>query len=136
MLGATRVLEGASTAASVPSILGFIAFATAGDEAARGRATARFEAATLAGLMLGFVLAGPGFTYLGPAVFLFNALLYGVSFSIYYVGVPKGAEPPPHPERGVRGMAALRRYGPCPAHRRSFAQVRELWEMDDLFQNK
>jgi ribonuclease HII len=32
--------------------------------------------------------------------------------------------------------AALRRHGPCPAHRRSFAQVRELWEMDDLFQSK
>jgi MFS family permease len=111
VLGGTRVLEGASTAASVPSILGFIAFATAGDEDARGRATARFEAATLAGLMLGFVLAGPGFTLLGPGVFLLNAVLYGVSFAIYYLGVPKGAEPPPHPERGVRGMAALRRYG-------------------------
>ena len=59
VLGGTRVLEGASTAASVPSILGFIAFATAGDEALRGRATARFEAATLAGLMGGFVLVGP-----------------------------------------------------------------------------
>jgi ribonuclease HII len=33
-------------------------------------------------------------------------------------------------------MAALRRHGPCPVHRRSFAQVRELWEMDDLFQKR
>jgi ribonuclease HII len=30
-------------------------------------------------------------------------------------------------------LAALRRYGPSPMHRRSFAQVRELCEMDDLF---
>jgi MFS family permease len=110
LLGFTRVLEGSSTAASVPSILGFIAFATAGDEALRGRATARFEAATLAGLMAGFVLAGPLFTLLGPGVFLANAVLYGVSFCIYYFGVPKHAEPPPHPEQGVRGVAALRRY--------------------------
>ena len=49
VIGFTRLLEGASTAASVPSILGFIAFATAADELLRGRAVARFEAATLAG---------------------------------------------------------------------------------------
>lgn len=111
VLGGTRLLEGASTAASVPSILGFIAFATAGDEALRGRATARFEAATLAGLMGGFVLAGLLFPLLGPGVFLFNAVLYGVSFLIYQRGVPPHAEPPPHPDRGVRGLAALKRYG-------------------------
>ncbi len=111
VLGATRLLEGASTAASVPSILGFIAFATAGDEALRGRATARFEAATLAGLMCGFVLAGLLFPLLGPGVFLLNALLYGVSFAIYKFGVPVHAEPPPHPDQGMRGRAALGRYG-------------------------
>ena len=32
LLGLTRLLEGASTAASVPSVLGFIAVATSGDE--------------------------------------------------------------------------------------------------------
>ena len=53
VIGFTRLLEGASTAASVPSILGFIAFATAADEILRGKAVARFEAATLAGLMVG-----------------------------------------------------------------------------------
>ena len=36
LLGGTRILEGASTAASVPSILGFIAVITAGDELLRG----------------------------------------------------------------------------------------------------
>ncbi len=111
VLMGTRLLEGASTAASIPSILGFIAFATAGDEALRGRATARFEAATLAGLLGGLVLAGPLFTLMGPGVFLFNALLYGLSFAIYKFGVPAHAEPPPHPERGVRGASALKRYG-------------------------
>jgi MFS family permease len=91
----TRLLEGGSTAASVPSILGFIAFATAADELARGRAVARFEAATLAGLMLGFVVAGPLFEWLGPTAFLANALLYGLSFSIYRFGVRADAEPEP-----------------------------------------
>jgi len=91
----TRLLEGGSTAASVPSILGFIAFATAADELARGRAVARFEAATLAGLMLGFVVAGPLFEWLGPTAFLANALLYGLSFAIYRFGVRADAEPEP-----------------------------------------
>ena len=111
VLGGTRVLEGMSTAASVPSILGFIAFATAGDDGLRGRATARFEAATLAGLMGGFVLSGLLFPILGPGVFLLNALLYGVSFLTYRFGVPEDADPPAHPEQGVHGVAALRRYG-------------------------
>ena len=111
MLGGTRILEGAATAASVPSILGFIAFATAGDAAARGRSTARFEAATLGGILGGFVLAGLLFPLLGPGVFLLNGLLYAGSFAIYKLGVPKDAEPPPHPDQGVRGSAALKRYG-------------------------
>src|SRR5262245_45204725 len=58
VIGGTRLLEGASTAASVPSILGFIAMATAGDELLRGRASARFEGATLAGIGAGAVAAG------------------------------------------------------------------------------
>ena len=66
VIGFTRLLEGASTAASVPSILGFIAFATAADELLRGKAVARFEAATLAGLMLGFVVARPAVRRPGP----------------------------------------------------------------------
>ena len=49
VLGGTRLLEGASTAASIPSILGYIAVVTAGNELLRGKAAARFEGATLAG---------------------------------------------------------------------------------------
>jgi ribonuclease HII len=33
-------------------------------------------------------------------------------------------------------LAALRLHGPSPVHRRSFAQVRELFEMDDLFEKR
>jgi MFS family permease len=94
VIGGTRWLEGASTAASVPSILGFIAMATAGDELLRGRMSARFEGATLAGLGVGIVAAGilydgipdvvPG---LGRNAFLLNAVVYGISFCIYRFGV-------------------------------------------------
>ena len=65
LLGGTRLLEGASTAASVPSILGFIAMATANDEALRGKTSSRFEAATIAGLGAGFAAAGPLWTVSG-----------------------------------------------------------------------
>jgi MFS family permease len=89
LLGATRILEGASTAASVPSILGFIAVITSKDELLRGRAAARFEGATLAGLGAGIVAAGPIWTYLGRWGFLLNAGIYVISFLIYRFGVPE-----------------------------------------------
>jgi MFS family permease len=87
ILGATRLLEGASTAASVPSILGFIALATAGNEILRGKAAARFEGATLAGLGFGFIVAPKLFETLGPTAFFLNAIVYGISFLIYWRGV-------------------------------------------------
>jgi MFS family permease len=87
VLGGTRILEGASTAASIPSILGYIALATAGNELLRGKAAARFEGATLAGIGVGFAVAPLLFGALGPAAFFLNALFYGVSFLIYRYGV-------------------------------------------------
>jgi MFS family permease len=87
LLGFTRLLEGASTAASVPSILGFIALATAGNELLRGKAAARFEGATLAGLGFGFIVAPTLFATIGANAFYLNALVYGVSFLIYWRGV-------------------------------------------------
>jgi MFS family permease len=88
----TRLLEGAATAASIPSILGFIAVATAMDEGLRGKTVARFEAATLAGLLAGFAVAGPMFAILGPVGFLVNGVLYLVSMSIYRWGVDRNLE--------------------------------------------
>jgi MFS family permease len=82
----TRVLEGASTAASVPSILGFLAFATADDEALRGRVSARFELATIFGLGAGLGAAGL-FWLLGPVAFFINGAFYMGSLLIYRYGV-------------------------------------------------
>ena len=87
IIAGTRWLEGSSTAASVPSILGYIAIATAGNEALRGRAASRFEAATLAGIGTGFIVAPKLFEALGTNAFLLNAGFYGVSLAIYYFGV-------------------------------------------------
>jgi MFS family permease len=88
----TRLLEGAATASSIPSILGFIAVATAMDEGLRGKTVARFEAATLAGLLAGFAVAGPLFTIFGPEAFLINAGVYLVSLLIYRFGVDRNLE--------------------------------------------
>lgn len=107
VLGGTRLLEGASTAASVPSILGFIAAATALDVAARGRTVARFEAATLAGIGAGIVLAGPLFQVFGRAGFLMNAVVYVFSFFVYRRGV---AEAPSAEHQVPPGHYGLRRY--------------------------
>src|SRR5437762_5651560 len=87
VVGGTRLLQGASTAASIPSILGYIAIATAGSEALRGRAASRFEGATLAGIGAGFAVAPLLFAAIGPVAFFVNALLDGVSFLIYRYGV-------------------------------------------------
>jgi MFS family permease len=93
ILGGTRLLEGASTAASVPSILGFIAIVTAGDELLRGKMSARFEGATLLGLGTGFAVAPIAFAIFGPTAFFLNAVIYGVSFAIFWtVSDPAGEE--------------------------------------------
>jgi MFS family permease len=95
LLGGTRVLEGAATAASIPSILGFIAMATADDEALRGRVAARFELATIAGLGGGFAAAGLFWSFLGPLAFYLNAVFYIGSLAIYRYGVAQ-------PHQGTR----------------------------------
>ncbi len=92
VLAVTRILEGASTAASVPSILAYIAMVTSGDERLRGRSAALFEAATLGGLGLGFIVAPKLFEAVGVTAFFLNAVVYGGSFLIYRFGVadPRG----------------------------------------------
>ncbi len=93
VLGLTRILEGASTAASVPSILGYIAQVTAGDEWLRGKASARFEGATLLGLGAGFAAAPVTFALLGPTAFFLNAVLYVGAFFIFWtVQRPPGGD--------------------------------------------
>jgi MFS family permease len=89
LLGVTRWLEGAAAAASIPSILGFVAATTSDDEGLRGRVVARFEAATLAGLGIGIVAAGGLWEVLGRNAFFINAVLYLGSFVIFRYGVTR-----------------------------------------------
>ncbi len=107
ILGATRILEGASGAASVPSILGFIAMATGGDEVLRGKTSARFEAATLGGLGLGTIVGPKLFQIVGLPAFFLNAAFYGVSFLIYSFGV---SDPPGEAEARAGEHVRVDRY--------------------------
>jgi MFS family permease len=111
VLGVTRVLEGASTAASIPSILGFLAVATAGDELLRGKASARFEGATLLGLGAGFALAPVAFAVLGPTAFFLNAILYAGSFLIFWTVKAPAVDPAAatHPHVGFSRYLELLR---------------------------
>lgn len=108
LLGVTRSIEGAAAAASIPSILGYIAVATSHDEGLRGKTVARFEAATLAGLGGGVVAAGGLFALIGRNAFFVNAAIYLVSFVIYRYAVrkPGSAEATPD-ELPAGGIAAL-----------------------------
>jgi MFS family permease len=94
LLGGTRWVEGMAAAASIPSILGYIAITTSRNDALRARTVARFEAATVAGLGAGAVVAGELFARLGTGAFLVNAVIYGVSLAIYRYGVRPVATDP------------------------------------------
>lgn len=112
LLGGTRILEGAATAASVPSILGFLAMATTRDEDLRGKVSARFELATLAGIGGGTLAATLLYQFIGVNAFFLNAVIYGFSFLIYRYGVKASDEPAaPHekPAYGWRRYVSLLR---------------------------
>ncbi len=132
LLGTTRWLEGAAAAASIPSILGYIALATSHDEALRGRTVAQFEAATLAGLGLGLVAAGGLWALLDRNAFFLNAVLYGVSFLVYRYGVTEGRPGTTEEahreaeELGAGGVAAVSRGFDLARYRRVLAS-RSVW---------
>lgn len=109
-LGITRFLEGVAAGSSIPSILGYIAQATSDDEGIRGRAVARFEAATLAGLGVGLAVAGQLYDLLGPNAFFANAALYGLAYATYRWGVAEIAESKPAPGTADADRFSWRRY--------------------------
>jgi hypothetical protein len=119
-----------AAAASIPSILGYIALTTSGDAALRGRTVARFEAATIAGLGMGAVAAGPLFQALGREAFLVNAAIYAGSFLIYRYGVrPVAIDPAAITAATDRPLdsAELRPAGFSLARYRDLLSTRAVW---------
>lgn len=88
VLFVTRLLEGSSTAASVPSTLGFIAAETAHDEKLRGRVVSLFEFVSLGGMLaVGPALAGILWDTFGRTAFFLNCGSYLVALGLYAYGV-------------------------------------------------
>ena len=88
VLFVTRLLEGSSTAASVPSTLGFIAVETSQDSGLRSRVVSWFELVSLGGMLaIGPALAGRLYDSFGRRAFFINVGFYGVSFLLYLYGV-------------------------------------------------
>jgi MFS family permease len=88
VLFVTRLLEGSSTAASIPSTLGFIAAETAHDEKLRGRVVSLFEFVSLGGMLaVGPALSGLLWDAYGRPAFFFNCVLYLVALGLYAYGV-------------------------------------------------
>jgi MFS family permease len=88
ILFVTRLLEGGSTAASIPSTLGFIAAETADDERLRGRVVSQFELVSLGGMLaVGPALAGVLWDAFGRPAFFLNCGFYAVALALYAYGV-------------------------------------------------
>jgi MFS family permease len=109
LLICTRLLEGSSTAASVPSILSYVAANTSHDEKLRGRVVTLFEVATLGGLLVaGTALAGPLWEIFGTTAFAINGGIYLLSLAFFAYGVKdEHTAPPPHDEGRLRKYAKL-----------------------------
>ena len=84
----TRLLEGGSTAASIPSTLGFIAAETADDERLRGRVVSLFELVSLGGMLaVGPALGGWLWESFGRPAFFLNCGFYLGALLLYAYGV-------------------------------------------------
>ena len=117
IIGGTRLLEGAAAAASIPSILGYIALATSGDQSIRGRAVSRFEAATLLGIGFGIVAAGPIFDAIGRVGFVVNGGIYVLSFAHLPLGRGRAAPRAGVGRRGGRAATSDRSAWTCGRYR-------------------
>jgi MFS family permease len=95
VLFVTRLLEGSSTAASIPSTLGFIAAETADDERLRGRVVSLFELVSLGGMLaIGPALGGVLWDAFGRTAFFLNCLCYLLALGLYAYGVSEAPREP------------------------------------------
>jgi MFS family permease len=120
----TRLLEGSSTAASIPSTLGFIAAETAHDEKLRGRVVSLFEFVSLGGMLaVGPALSGILWDLYGRPAFFLNCGLYLVALALYAYGVSevapdrrKGLAPHAHAAETAAASAPALTDTPVPAN--------------------
>jgi len=80
---AARSLEGFSSGASVPAVLGHLAAETGESPRSRGRVMAIFEVTTILGLALGYGVGGFFFDKFHTIAFFLIAGIYGLSFLLF-----------------------------------------------------
>ncbi len=128
LLVVTRMLQGLSTASSVPATLGYISEATDGRPALRARVMGLFEITLVGGIALGASVGGFLSEYFGhPATilgvkiispaFVLNGLIYLVSFIIFVWGL-KDIQRQPGPVTSAHGKLH---------HYRSVLRSRRVW---------
>lgn len=94
----TRLLEGLSTASSVPATLGYISDMTSGRAKLRARIMGLFEITLVGGIALGAITGGYLWKYFGAPMmvlgveivspaFSINGLIYLISFAVFYWGL-------------------------------------------------
>lgn len=104
-----RMVEGLSTATSVPSTLSFLSSQTAGSPATRARVMAWYEMATVVGIGGGFVAGGVLWDRLGHGAFAAVTAVYALSLASFWQvrGYPSSwtlrVPPSPAPHRGAEG---------------------------------
>ena len=93
ILGIARLIEGVSTAAKVPSALGYLADTTAGEgkrrAALRGRVMGFYEVTFLVGLVAGQIIGGRLWEAVHVWGFLLVSLIYLVAVALLYFFVPE-----------------------------------------------
>jgi MFS family permease len=98
LLVITRLLEGLSTASSIPATLGYISEVTSGRPRLRAKVVGLFEITLVGGIAVGAVVGGKLFTHFGqPAeiagihltspAFSLNALIYLASLAVFAWGL-------------------------------------------------
>mgnify|MGYP000639125330 CR=1 FL=1 len=89
LLFLTRLLEGLSTASSVPATLSYLSAATTASPSMRSRVISLFEIATIAGMALGGVVGGKLWDRLGAHAFTGAGVVYLVSAAIFFWGMKR-----------------------------------------------
>ncbi|MFN8497828.1 MAG: MFS transporter [Anaerolineae bacterium] len=103
----TRMLEGLSTASSVPSTLSYISDVSDKSAGLRGRVVSLFEIATIGGLAVGGIIGGVLWDHFGRAGFALDALIYGVSLAIFVWGVEAVRATASHARKPMRDYLRL-----------------------------
>jgi len=89
LLFLTRLLEGLSTASSVPATLSYLSAATTASPSLRSRVISLFEIATIAGMALGGVVGGKLWDRLGAHAFTGSGVIYLTSAAIFFWGMKR-----------------------------------------------